>query len=99
MTLASARIECTFRFKCPKVWHLLTPTAVDTVRHCGVCERDVFLVRSDDELRTHAAAGHCVAVPVLNATRRPEEPESLTLGEVVAPYDSTSRRDDLGTPP
>ncbi len=59
-----AVIECHFRFKCPRVWSNLAPTSVENVRHCGECDREVYLVLTDAQLKAHAAVGHCVAVPV-----------------------------------
>lgn len=83
------RIRCEFRFKCPTAWHLLTPTASETIRRCPACERDVFLVTSEAELRDRAARGQCVAVPVTEpstADTRPGDPGSYVLGQVDAPY-------------
>jgi hypothetical protein len=34
--------ESTFRFQCPKTWSELSLTATADVRHCGVCDCDVF---------------------------------------------------------
>jgi hypothetical protein len=53
--------ESTFRFQCPKTWNELSPTASDGVRHCGVCDCDVFFCTTDEETIEHAKAGHCIA--------------------------------------
>lgn len=60
----AAKITCQFKFKCPRVWHLLEPTAQDDVRHCAACDRDVYLAPTEESLRQHSEQGHCVAVPV-----------------------------------
>ena len=60
VTIANCPIE--FVFQCPQLWTGLLATADWRVRHCQVCERDVHLCTTVEELQTHAAAGHCVAV-------------------------------------
>lgn len=60
VTIANCPIE--FVFQCPQLWTGLLATADWRVRHCQVCERDVHLCTTIDELQAHAAAGHCVAV-------------------------------------
>jgi hypothetical protein len=84
-------IQCKFVFKCPKVWLLLGPTAEATRRHCPACDRDVFLVRTEAELRDHTAAGHCVAVPVDEPpiTDVGEREPPTTVGRVGVPYGAT----------
>jgi hypothetical protein len=53
--------ETTFRFQCPKIWSELNPTPSAQVRHCTVCDCDVFFCNSDEETIVHAKAGHCIA--------------------------------------
>lgn len=53
--------ESTFRFQCPKLWSELSPTDAADVRHCAVCNRDVFFCQTDEETIEHAKAGHCIA--------------------------------------
>ena len=80
-----ARIACEFTFKCPKQWDRLTPTAVDGVRHCPECDRDVHLALTEEDFRRHAEGDHCVAVRVLQPEINDEEPV-LWVGNVRAPY-------------
>ena len=84
-----AKIRCEFRFKCPKVWHLLQPTQQEDVRHCPECDRDVHLALTEEDFRRHADEGHCVAVRVLQANV-PEEDriEVLMVGNAKAPYNA-----------
>ena len=53
--------ESTFRFQCPKLWNELTQTASADVRHCALCDCDVFFCTTDEETIEHAKAGHCIA--------------------------------------
>ncbi len=54
--------EALFSFRCPYVWSELRPTGDKNVRHCGVCDRNVFLSRSPEEFSGHVASGHCTAL-------------------------------------
>lgn len=88
-----ARIACSFKFKCPKLWHLLQPTAVEGVRHCPECDRDVHLALTEDEFRRHSEQGLCIAVPVLRPERRAEpETPAYVLGRAESPYNAFLRR-------
>src|SRR5581483_8841826 len=51
-----------FRFRCPKQWERLTPTADRTVRFCEGCRREVFFCSTLSVAQTHAAVGDCIAV-------------------------------------
>jgi hypothetical protein len=82
----AAQIRCQFTFKCPKTWNRLRPTAVDGVRHCSECDRDVFLVLTEEEFRRKGEAGRCVAVPV-----KGEESFGSYVGNVTPPYGSQGR--------
>lgn len=53
--------ESTFRFQCPKLWSELSPTAAADVRHCALCDCDVFFCKTDQETIAHAKARHCIA--------------------------------------
>lgn len=88
-----ARIACSFKFKCPKLWHLLQPTAVEGVRHCPECDRDVHLALTEDEFRRHSEQGLCIAVPVLRPGRQgePDFP-AYVLGRAESPYNAFLRR-------
>lgn len=66
------RISCEFKLRCPKVWGGLQPTAVEGVRHCPECDREVHLALTEDDFRRHEEGGHCVAVRVVQQ----ESPEN-----------------------
>lgn len=50
-----------FRFKCPKQWADLQPTADKLIRHCDTCDHDVYYCYSKEELNERAEKNHCVA--------------------------------------
>lgn len=82
-----AGIARQFRFKCPQVWDRLQPTAVEGVRHCLECRRDVHLALTEEAFRLHSDEGRCIAVPVLlnNPEGDPNEP-IYWMGQVDSPY-------------
>ncbi len=83
-----ARIRCEFRFKCPQVWDRLRTTAVEGVRHCPECNRDVYLALTEEDVRKYSDEGRCIAVPVLqkNPAGDTNEPSYL-VGQVERRYD------------
>ena len=50
-----------FRFQCPQLWTDLSATETADIRHCAVCDREVFFCTTDEETIEHAKAGHCIA--------------------------------------
>lgn len=60
-----------FRFQCPELWSELTPTQQVGVRHCAVCDADVYICTSDEETIEHARAGHCIAREIPDETELP----------------------------
>ena len=59
-----ANIRCLLKFACPQIWTRLPDTGSDDRRHCDECNRDVYLVRDEEEFFRYAQEGHCVAVPI-----------------------------------
>lgn len=64
-----------FRFRCPKQWEQLQPTAEEDVRFCIQCRQKVFFCSSIEVAQTHASLGECVAVDPRLA-RKPRDLES-----------------------
>jgi hypothetical protein len=71
------------RAACPLTWSALGRTESELERHCGECDRRVYLCTSDEDMNEHVAAGRCVAVWVQDAEGGP----LLTLGETGPPYE------------
>ncbi|WVN41195.1 hypothetical protein AOB54_06785 [beta proteobacterium MWH-UniP1] len=72
--------NCEFKFKCPKIWDSLTPTADERIRLCGECDRRVIFCRTATELKQAIIDDECVAVRI-STQRGPE----VLLGEPQLP--------------
>jgi uncharacterized protein (TIGR02996 family) len=73
-----------FELRCPKRWDQLTATAVDTVRHCQACERQVTYCTSIFDARRLAQNGACVAVDA-SVPRRAHDLEQQPMLGMIAP--------------
>lgn len=75
-----------FEFECPRDWGALATTEHNGIRYCGACAQRVYYCDTVGEAATHAAAGRCVAVDVVNV-RRPGDldpaPRYVTMGMVM----------------
>jgi uncharacterized protein (TIGR02996 family) len=74
-----------FRFRCPKTWNALAPTADDRVRHCATCEREVHYCTSIHEARAHGEQQHCIAIDA-----------AVARGEALEAYDDNMQDTWLG---
>jgi hypothetical protein len=54
--------KCDLRTMCEKKWEELTETDNDLIRYCGDCEKNVFALRTREELGIASAVGRCVAL-------------------------------------
>jgi len=75
--------EPRFLFRCPKRWDSLRPTQHPGVRHCGACDRPVYLGATVEQALTHARQGRCVALlaPLTLPTLDPS-PSAVDLSAV-----------------
>ena len=89
--------NCQFKYKCTKTWDELTSEvskkeeslpAVDSKRHCGMCNEFVYRVpanpdsseeEANAELTGHIRANHCVYIPPPVIRVRPYEIELMGL--------------------
>jgi hypothetical protein len=62
---------CEMEVNCEKSWEELTETKESLVRHCEECNKDVFFIDSQDELKKAAASGKCVAFYQYQTTEIP----------------------------
>lgn len=65
-----ANIRCLVSYASPQLWSQLAATNALDRRHCKECNRDVYLVRDEEDFFQHAAHGHCVAVPTMPEASR-----------------------------
>jgi hypothetical protein len=71
--------NCTFAFRCKANWDTMTPIDNEgRVRFCLVCQKEVFLCESDQELISNVVNNRCIALirKELGHSRR-------LLGEVI----------------
>ncbi len=82
-----------FRLVCPQRWEELTPTDLPTVKHCGQCDRQVYLCSTDAETITHAQAGDCIAREMPDASDSPRVYVGQPVGlPPVTPQQAEARR-------
>ncbi len=59
--------QCPLATRCHARWERLEPVQGDpAIRFCAMCERAVYLCRTEEDFSRHSALGRCVAVEVLN---------------------------------
>lgn len=78
-----------FEYKCPQRWDTLQPTDNTAVRHCQVCQQEVYYCEDTGEARQRADAGQCVAIDTRSAKVslqlvRTRRARGMLLGKVVA---------------
>lgn len=57
-----------FQFECRENWEDLDETAGENIRHCGQCDRNVYLAQNAEGFAENAKKGNCVyAVPMRTA--------------------------------
>jgi len=54
--------EHSFEKACPKQWSALARTGRPGIRHCHVCDKDVYLCKTPREFVENGNAGRCVAI-------------------------------------
>lgn len=77
-------LECDFAFKCPQQWDNLTPLDHPDQRFCESCDREVFFVRTRQQLAVYQKQGHCIAADV-NHPDFGGVVKGITIGGI-APY-------------
>jgi hypothetical protein len=57
---------CEFKFRCKNTWESLESLEnyPNDVKYCSACQRDVFLVETDLDLKKAVWANRCVAIPL-----------------------------------
>ncbi len=69
MTNSSNSIDirnCVYGFKCTASWDQMSETFVDNVKHCEVCDKNVYWVMNPSELSEAIKLNRCVAIAVEN---------------------------------
>lgn len=83
--------NCKFIYECPLTWDALDATDKNDVRHCHVCDSDVFLCEDGKTLLDALFFDRCVAVK----GKVSDQPREMLLGIPDSKYVTFQYRDDL----
>ena len=86
-----------FRLVCDRRWEDLTPTDDRGVRHCGGCGENVHFCDTITDARTHAFAGHCIAVDLGVIRRNGDLEPPMAVAGMLSP-DYWKRQEELNKP-
>jgi uncharacterized protein (TIGR02996 family) len=87
-----------FEYVCDRRWEDLRPTEDGARRFCDACRQNVHYCDTILEARTHARAGHCIAVD-LGVIRRDSDLRPLLVQTLGRPSPAAARRDGEQPPP
>ena len=72
--------NCSFGFKCNQKWEDLLKRKEKNIKYCHECEKEVYLIETNEELMHAIKFKHCVAIKVshdeIPQTKRPD----ITVG-------------------
>jgi hypothetical protein len=51
-----------FEYACPRLWSELKPSLTAAVRHCGHCNRKVYLCKTDADMKLYTSVNYCIAI-------------------------------------
>ncbi len=54
--------NCVFGFKCTADWNDMAQTSDIDVRHCEICQKNVYFITKDEELVEAIDLNRCVAI-------------------------------------
>ena len=71
--------NCVFGFRCAQNWDEMEETSRDGVRFCKECEKNVYLISSEDKLLEAITLNRCVAIEVPKDLEPPsnQKPEKI----------------------
>lgn len=71
--------NCVFGFRCAQKWDEMKETSRDGVRFCKECEKDVYLISSEDKLLEAITLNRCVAIEAPKDLESPtnQKPEKI----------------------
>ena len=75
--------NCIFKFECEQQWSDLTEIRDQRVRFCEVCESDVHLCETNDEIARAIREDLCVAIATPAEMAKATGPADPTAGEHV----------------
>ena len=83
--------NCSFGFKCNQKWEGLLKRKEKNIKYCHECEKEVFLIETNEELMHAIKHDHCVAIRVrYDEIPQPKESQ-IDIGMINPPnYDEPS---------
>jgi hypothetical protein len=68
---------------CPNRWSELTPAFPDMVRHCGHCNKKVYLCETEEQIEFYISVKFCIAVASPKANLKVEGNTPLSIPSVM----------------
>ena len=80
--------NCSFGFKCNQKWGSLLKRKEKNIKYCNECEKEVYLIETNEELMHAIKFNHCVAIKVRHDEIPQNKKSNITVGMLTAPdYD------------
>ena len=77
--------NCSFGFKCTQKWEGLLKRKEKNIKYCNDCEKEVYLIGTNEELMHAIKFNHCVAIKV----RHDEIPQPKKINITVGMLNAT----------
>ncbi|CAN6133892.1 hypothetical protein MCETRH20_00910 [Methylophilaceae bacterium] len=81
--------NCVFGFRCAQKWDEMEETSRDGVRFCKECEKDVYLISSEDKLLEAITLNRCVAIEVPKDSELPPKQKSEKILGMLTSYEES----------
>ena len=78
--------NCSFGFKCKQKWEDLLKRKEKTIKYCHECEKEVYLIETNEDLMHAVKFNHCVAIKV----RHDEIPHTKRVDITVGMLNTTN---------
>jgi hypothetical protein len=93
-TLIDNCTENNFEFVCPKKWDQLRKSYVEGVRYCDQCKRNVYLCRTDADIKLYDSLKYCIAISSSQYERR-RAPQISLQEDTVAQSENVTSGDQV----
>ena len=83
--------NCSFGFKCNQKWDSLLKRKEKNIKYCHECEKEVYLIETNEELMHAIKYDHCVAIKVRYDEKPQSKKSGINIGMINPPnYDEPS---------
>jgi hypothetical protein len=72
--------NCSFGFKCNQKWSSLLKRKEKNIKYCNECEKEVYLIKTNEELSHAIKFNHCVAIKVRHDEIPQAKKPDITVG-------------------